>query len=218
MENKQPLLATPQTTHTGHRGNTAEVFCYRCNGQGHYASNCSFNQQQQFRPQQQPQQHRQPQQQERHAAKPVRVVEIKQQDVTLAAEEQILNHYDDLAEFVTKGAVNGIDTDILLDSGAARSVISKNFITPDMQPMGTELIRGLSQINTTVHTYDVHVKMQGLDGICRVAVQDTLPSNTVLLGSDLDSGVTSRNTFETARNANLITDQVEPKHHCANQI
>ncbi len=27
--------------------------------------------------------------------------------------------------------------------------------------------------------------MQGLDGICRVAVQDTLPSNTVLLGSDL---------------------------------
>ncbi len=88
------------------------------------------------------------QQQERHAVKPVRVVEVKQQDVTLAAEEQILNHYDDLAEFVTKGAVNGIDTDILLNSGAARSVISKNFITPDMQPMGTEIIKGVSQINT----------------------------------------------------------------------
>ncbi len=97
----------------------------------------------------------------------------------------ILNNHDEPEAFMTHGTVNNIHTDILLDSGAKRSVVSKDFLPHNSQPIGTETICGISQTPSLVEIHEVTVDIPGLNGICRVAVETSLPHKTVLLGTDL---------------------------------
>ncbi len=115
-------------------------------------------------------------------ARPIRVVDTLPEESNVI-NDHIFNCHE--KEFVTEGVVNCIHTDIVLDTGASRSIISQNFISNDMSPVDTVRVYGMSQVVVQLQTYDVQIDMPGLSGTCCFAMNPVLPQNTVLLGSDL---------------------------------
>ena len=55
----------------------------------------------------------------------------------------------------------------------------RTFISPMSQSSGSETICGISQTPMVVEIHDVVVDMPGLSGICRVAVEPSLPEKIV---------------------------------------
>ncbi len=195
-QHRTPLLANPQS-----QRDTSTVTCFRCNKVGHYANNCpngntqsqrSNHSQPQMPSQPQPHtvnQHPQSQQQVQPArnsqpARPIRKIDHSS-PTTNVTDTDILNTHDSEDEsFITQGEVNGIFTDIIIDSGARVSLISSDFISPDMSPVGTVTLFGISQVNVTASIYEIEVVLPTMKGKCRLAMDDRLPPHTFLLGVD----------------------------------
>ena len=202
---RSPLLANPQTP----RRDASTITCFKCNMQGHYANNCpngsqpqhhtgshsqlqSFSQpQSQSQPLPQPQSQNQSQntpvqQQSQSArnsqssARPVRKIDHCSSDSD-NTDNGILNmHHSEDDSFVIQGEVNGISTDIIIDSGARVSLISSDFISPDMSPVGSVTLFGISQVKIDAPIYEVEVVLPTMVGKCRLAMDNRLPAHTFL--------------------------------------
>ncbi len=94
-----------------------------------------------------------------------------------------LNHFveDDI---IVHGTVNGIDTSIIIDSGAKISVVSDNFVELDMEPVSFVPISGISQVPKSVPVFSMPISLPIMQGGCLLAMDTRLPPQTVLLGLD----------------------------------
>ncbi len=208
-QHRAPLLASPNTQSPPIRRDISTVTCFRCNSLGHYANNCPNNvssidhrsQSQNVshtQPQPQPQSHSQvqpqaqslsqPQQSQpvsnNNSDRPVRRIEHDSSSPTDDNDTDILNIHETDDSFITQGRVNDIPTDIIIDSGAKVSLISSKFISPDMVPVGSKTLFGISQIRFTVPVYELDVSLPTMKGKCRLAMDNRLPPFTFLLGID----------------------------------
>lgn len=188
------------------RRELSTVTCFKCNQLGHYANHCplSSNSSQTPKPtettnpdnsgqstHQIPKSNR-PVPVPRTNPRPIRQVELKHslsEEVTLPVISTSLesspiplNSFDD--EFITCGIINGIETPIIIDSGAKISLISDDFIELDYNPVRFTSISGISQVPKSVPVFELPVVLPTLDGVCQLAVDSRLPPKTVLLGSD----------------------------------
>ncbi len=94
-----------------------------------------------------------------------------------------LNHFEE-DDLITYGKINGIDTPIIIDSGAKVSVISDDFVELDMEPVHFVPIYGISQEIKTVPVFAMSISVPTLEGECFLAMDSRLPPKTVLLGLD----------------------------------
>ncbi len=171
------------------RRDLATVTCFRCNRLGHYANNCPYfpNKQTSQPSPAQPTPNTNPQPTRplpvpRTNSRPIRKVETLDEPL-LSEEPTPLNHFVE-EDIVTFGKVNGIDTPIVVDSGAKISLISDDFIELDYNPVKFVTISGISQECKSVPVFSLPVSMPTLEGDCLLAVDSRLPPQTVLLGFD----------------------------------
>ncbi len=172
------------------RRDLATVTCFRCNRLGHYANNCPYfpNKQTSSQPSPaQPTPNTNPQPTRplpvpRTNSRPIRKVETLDEPL-LSEEPTPLNHFVE-EDIVTFGKVNGIDTPIIVDSGAKISLISDDFIELDYNPVKFVTISGISQECKSVPVFSLPVSMPTLEGDCLLAVDSRLPPEIVLLGLD----------------------------------
>ncbi len=94
-----------------------------------------------------------------------------------------LNHFveDDI---IVYGTVNGIDTSIIIDSGAKISVVSDDFVELDMEPVSFVPISGISQVPKSIPVFSMPISLPTMQGGCLLAMDTRLPPQTVLLGLD----------------------------------
>ncbi len=94
-----------------------------------------------------------------------------------------LNHFveDDI---IVYGTVNGIDTSIIIDSGAKISVVSDDFVELDMEPVSFVPISGISEVPKSVPVFSMPISLPTMQGGCLLAMDTRLPPQTVLLGLD----------------------------------
>ncbi len=109
------------------------------------------------------------------------VVEPETQNPALVSTP--LNCFEE-EDLITHGLINGIETPIVIDSGAKISLISDDFIDIDYEPVSFVTITGISQELKSVPVFSLPVRLPTLEGECCLAVDSRLPPKTVLLGLD----------------------------------
>ena len=125
-------------------------------------------------------------------SRPVRKIDIPDAHSTVdpvvapSASDAPINHFEE-DDIITHGLVNGIDTPVVIASGAKISVISDDFIELHYEPVHFTTIFGISQEPKSVPVFSLAVKLPTLEGKCLLAVDSRLPPRTVLLGLDFGS-------------------------------
>ncbi len=120
----------------------------------------------------------------RNSSRLVRVVEPTLSDDDINSESILPLNCHIEEDIVTQGTVNGIETLIIIDSGAKISVISDDFIDLDYKLSHFVSIKGTSQVTKSVPVFTLPVILPTLQGDCHLAVDSRLPPCTVLLGTD----------------------------------
>ncbi len=106
-------------------------------------------------------------------------------DIELPKGFNIINAEPDNVKFLVPGIVNGVQTNVLVDSGASTSLISPDFIYDSDVPVTSKSVHGIDQIDATITAYCLPLEIAGISGHCVFGVHPSLPPSTVLLGTDI---------------------------------
>ncbi len=84
-----------------------------------------------------------------------------------------------------KGLVHDLECTFELDSGAAISLASPDFLKPSDVTVSYSMIKGIDNNSVNVPCYMLPIRIHGVNGDCVFAIYEGLPAKYVLLGRDL---------------------------------